>query len=120
MKYILGLDLGIDSLGWAIIKKSDFEKDIFTTDEDLNNYINSLKIIDMGSYIYSDGRDPQKKTSLCAEKTKNRGVRKLKTRKILRLGTLRNELVKLKLFPSKMSKRIELKKLNVYEYLTIY
>lgn len=115
MKYILGLDLGIDSLGWAIIKKSDFEKDIFTTDEDLNNYINSLKIIDMGSYIYSDGRDPQKKTSLCAEKTKNRGVRKLKTRKILRLGTLRNELVKLKLFPSKMSKRIELKKLNVYE-----
>lgn len=60
--YRLGLDLGTNSIGWAV----------YSIDKDKKP--NSL--IDMGVRIFSDGRNPKTKEPLAVERRIARGIRR--------------------------------------------
>ena len=50
MKYRLGLDLGTNSIGWAVYSLDTSEE--------------PLELVDLGVRIFSDGRDPKTKEPL--------------------------------------------------------
>lgn len=91
MKYTLGLDLGTNSIGWALVG----------IDEELNPY----KIINMGSRIIPMSQDILDKfgegitQSNTAERTGYRGVRRLRERTLLRRERLHRLLHKLGFLP---------------------
>ncbi len=60
---VLGLDLGIGSLGWSLI---DFEEN---------------KIVDGGVVLWDVPQDKEKKSSLCAQKRNHRSIRRNLDRK---------------------------------------
>lgn len=84
MKKILGLDLGTNSIGWALIEKNDTS--------------NSGRIIDAGSRIIPMSQDMLGKfdsgqsISQTAERTGYRGVRRLRERELLRRERLHRVL----------------------------
>src|SRR5690606_9826228 len=92
MKRILGLDLGTNSIGWALIEVDE------------NNI--QIRIIGMGSRIIplsSDDRDQfQKGQSITKnqDRTKNRTQRKGYDRKQLKKNDLKKALKKYNIFPS--------------------
>ena len=98
---VLGLDFGTNSLGWCLVEKDKNE--------------NLQKILDLGSYIYQDGRNPQNHESLNQTRRQARGTRKNRSRKQERLRQLFNELVKLNLYPTDKKIQSENKKMNVFE-----
>jgi CRISPR-associated endonuclease Csn1 len=83
--YLLGLDLGTNSLGWAIL--------------DLNAAGIPIRIRRMGVRIFSDGRDPQSGLSLASDRTRIRGQRTRRDRALQRREVLLERLRALKLFP---------------------
>jgi CRISPR-associated endonuclease Csn1 len=72
MAKILGLDLGTNSIGWAIVDKAKNEKE--------------FKLIDKGVRIFSEGVKTEKgiESSRAAERTGYRSARKIKYRRKLR------------------------------------
>lgn len=70
MSKILGLDLGTNSIGWAVVEKDD----------------NSFSLIDKGVRIFSEGVKTEKgiESSRAAERTGYRSARKIKYRRKLR------------------------------------
>lgn len=100
-KYRLGLDLGTNSIGWAILALNDEDK--------------PYKIIDAGVRIFSDGRNPKDGTPLSVTRREARGARRRRDRFLARRSKLINCLTRLNLMPKD---EIELKKLqllNPYE-----
>jgi CRISPR-associated endonuclease Csn1 len=91
-KKILGLDLGTNSIGWALIE--------------VNEYNEPIKIIAMGSRIIplsSDERDQFQQGQAITknqERTKNRTQRKGYDRLQLRKAELKNVLNQLKILPT--------------------
>ncbi|MBU0489919.1 MAG: type II CRISPR RNA-guided endonuclease Cas9, partial [Bacteroidetes bacterium] len=89
MKKILGLDLGTNSIGWAVIGENESEK----------------KILGLGSRIIPMGQDVLGKfdsgvsVSQTAERTRLRGVRRLRERKLLRRERLHQVLYILGFLP---------------------
>jgi CRISPR-associated endonuclease Csn1 len=71
MSRILGLDLGTNSIGWAVVDRS-------------NNH--SFKLIDKGVHVFQEGVKVEKgvESSKAAERTKYRAARRLKYRRRLR------------------------------------
>lgn len=63
MKYRLGLDLGTNSIGWAV----------YSLDEDNE----PEKLEDLGARIFSDGRNPKSKEPLAVERRTARGQRRI-------------------------------------------
>lgn len=94
----LGLDLGTNSLGWAIIE---------TRGEPGAN--NEGRIIDSGVRIFSQsemaGRDPQSKASLAVARRQARGARRRRDRYLKRRQRLLNLLTQLGLMPSDEAER---------------
>ncbi|MBS4027520.1 MAG: hypothetical protein KGZ58_02690, partial [Ignavibacteriales bacterium] len=90
MAKILGLDLGTNSIGWAVI---DYER---------NYKKESFSIVEKGVHIFTEGVDkdsygnPQ---SRAAERTDRRGARRLKFRRKLRKYETLKALIKHKMCP---------------------
>ncbi len=100
MKYRLGLDLGTNSIGWAVYSL------------DSENEPNEL--VDMGVRIFSDGRDPKTKEPLAVARRTARGQRKLIYRRKLRRKSVFRLLQQQNLFPKTKEESQKLKALNPY------
>ncbi len=77
-KYILGLDIGISSVGWGLLELDD------------NN--NPYKIIDAGSRIFTPGEVEKTGDSRAKERREKRGARRVSRRREFRLDRVRNLL----------------------------
>ena len=62
MRYKIGLDLGVGSVGWAVLK----------TDEQGN----PIKIEDLGSRIFDKAENPKDGSSLASKRREARGIRR--------------------------------------------
>ena len=96
-KYRLGIDLGTNSLGWALW---DFGKDD-----------GAPAIVDAGVRIFTDGREPGKNDSpgesLAVERRVARGMRRRRDRLLQRKRKLINTLIVGELWPRSPEKRTE-------------
>ncbi|MCK4662939.1 MAG: type II CRISPR RNA-guided endonuclease Cas9 [Bacteroidales bacterium] len=105
MKKILGLDLGTNSIGWALIER-DFENKT-------ENVLGKGKIDGMGSRIIPMSQDVLDKFgqgqshSQTAERTNYRGVRRLRQRHLLRRERLHRILNILKALPEHYADKID-------------
>ena len=101
--YRLGLDLGTNSIGWAMLA--------------LNQENQPYKILDAGVRIFSNSRDSDKnKTPLNVRRRTMRGMRRRRDRFLARKSKLMNCLVNLELMPKD---KIERKKdLNPWSGVT--
>ena len=101
MKYRLGLDLGTNSIGWAV----------YSLDEDNE----PEKLEDLGTRIFSDGRNPKSKEPLAVERRTARGQRRIIYRRKLRRRETFRLLQKQGLLPLKKDEAQSLKLMNPYE-----
>ena len=101
MKYRLGLDLGTNSIGWAIYS--------------LDNENKPQELADMGVRIFSDGRDPKTKEPLAVARRTARGQRKIIYRRKLRRKATFRLLQEQGLFPKTKEESQKIKLLNPYE-----
>ena len=85
--YRLALDLGSTSLGWAC-----YELDKTDGGE-------PVSILDIGSRIFTDGRDSKKGSSLKADRRNHRQMRRQRDRRIQRTKLLLNTLIDIGLMP---------------------
>lgn len=77
-KYVLGLDIGISSVGWGMLE----------LDENDNPY----RIIDVGSRIFTPGEVEKTGDSRAKERREKRGIRRVSRRREFRLDRVRNLL----------------------------
>ncbi|MEE0353210.1 MAG: type II CRISPR RNA-guided endonuclease Cas9 [Treponema sp.] len=101
MKYRLGLDLGTNSIGWAV----------YSLDEDNE----PEKLEDLGVRIFSDGRNPKSKEPLAVERRTARGQRRIIYRRKLRRRETFRLLQSQGLLPVKKDEAQLLKIMNPYE-----
>lgn len=103
MTYRLGLDVGTNSLGWAVLE--------------LDQKDEPCAIMAAGSRIFTDGRDPHSSATLAAERREARSARRRRDRYLQRRQFLLNELTKASLFPkaSDEAARRALRQLNPLE-----
>ena len=101
MKYRLGLDLGTNSIGWAIVE--------------LNDELDPVSIKNAGSRIFSDGRDAKVKTSLAVARREARSARRRRDRFLQRKKNLFNFFIRTGFFPNEKSLLESYKSLNPYE-----
>ncbi len=104
MNWRLGLDLGTNSIGWTVLK---LEKD--------DDKFNPVEIINMGSRIFSDGREPKTGEPLAVARRTARGIRRNIHRKKLRRRRLFKQLQADGLFPNTREESALLKAINPYE-----
>jgi len=81
---ILGIDLGISSLGWAVVE--------YDKDNDENN-----KIIDCGVRLFTAAETPKEKESPNKARREARGLRRVIKRRRVRMNTIKHLLVTHKL-----------------------
>lgn len=74
MNYILGLDVGIGSIGWAVIN------------------LDKYRIEDIGVRIFESGENAKNKSSYCQERRMARGIRRLTRRRSHRKDRLKSHL----------------------------
>lgn len=101
--YRLGLDLGTNSIGWAILGLSDGAAP------------RPVALIDCGTRIFADGRNPKDKTSLAVARRMARSMRRRRDRYLRRRRKLLRALVELGLMPQEPDRRAALAALNPYE-----
>lgn len=99
--YRLGLDMGTNSLGWAIIELDDNDE--------------PCGLIDAGVRIYSDGRNPKDSSSLAKGRRLARGLRRNRDRRLSRKQRLVELLCTHNLLPENDIAISENKTLNPYE-----
>ena len=105
MKRILGLDLGTNSIGWALIERNFENRN--------NNSLGNGKILGMGSRIIPMSQDVLDKfgtgqtVSQTAERTGYRGVRRLRQRHLLRRERLHRVLKILNALPKHYKESID-------------
>lgn len=94
-KHILGLDLGTNSIGWAIINREEQEdgKPVLTGIEDAGS-----RIIPMDAAMQSDFAKGNT-VSQTKDRTQSRGVRRLRERHLLRRERLHRVLVLMEMLP---------------------
>ena len=102
--YRLGLDLGTNSIGFAILE--------------LDKENSPKKIIDSGVRIFSDGREPKTGEPLAVARRIARGMRRRRDRFLSRKKTLMNYLIQINLMPKDEISRKKLELLNPYELRT--
>ena len=84
MSKILGLDLGTNSIGWAIVKKQE-----------------EFQLLNQGVHVFSEGVKIEKgvESSKAAERTRYRSARKLKSRRRKRKQETLKTLIKYGMCP---------------------
>ncbi len=110
LKYRLGLDLGVTSIGWAIYNIDDND------------------IVDFGVRIFDDGREDKSKASLCVKRRNARSARRLQSRHHIQKQALINVLLQYGLLPADVKSQQEMKQWNPYalrarsldEQITLY
>ena len=103
-KRVLGLDLGPNSIGWALIE------------DDIDHPAES-KIVDLGVRVFPEGVDAfdtGKESSRNEERRVARGMRRQQLRRVRRRRYLRNALIEAKLWPAGSVAQAELYKLDPY------
>ncbi|MGV6801023.1 MAG: type II CRISPR RNA-guided endonuclease Cas9 [bacterium] len=98
MHYRLGIDLGTNSLGWAVLQ--------------LDQHNAPRQLIDLGVRIFSDARHPKDKSSNAAQRRGPRGQRRNKDRQLLRKGQLMTALMETGLMPAEEQERKKLEALD--------
>ncbi|MDO5668225.1 MAG: hypothetical protein Q4G44_10435 [Alcaligenaceae bacterium] len=106
MHYRLALDVGSNSIGWAIFL---LQKELET-----GPWIPKA-IIRSGVRIFSDGRNPKDGTSLAVSRRDARSARRRRDRLLQRKNTMLRQLVRYGFFPEDEQQRKALVKLNPYE-----
>ncbi len=99
-KKILGLDMGTNSIGWALIETDDNDS--------------PTKISDAGVRIFNSGRDPQKGTSLAVNRREKRSQRRRRDRMLQRKHDLMSLLVRFSLMPENIEQRKALEAKDPY------
>lgn len=100
MRYRLALDLGTNSLGWAMIR--------------LNPRDEPIAVIRAGVRIFSDGRNPKDGSSLAVTRRLARSMRRRRDRLLKRKYRLIDMLVKHGFFPAGIEQRRTLEQLDPY------
>jgi CRISPR-associated endonuclease Csn1 len=100
MQYRLALDLGSNSLGWAMIRLKDAQP---------------VAIIKAGVRIFSDGRNPKDGTSLAVGRRLARAMRRRRDRLLKRKARMMALLLRFGFFPADAPSRKALEQLNPYE-----
>ncbi len=104
LKYRLGLDVGTNSIGFALIELDENDCPI--------------NIIHLGVRIFSDGRDPKSGASLAVDRRVARGMRRRRDRLVLRKQHLMDLLIEKGLMPQDKNERKKLENLDPY-YLRV-
>ncbi|AGH95128.1 type II CRISPR RNA-guided endonuclease Cas9 [Pseudobdellovibrio exovorus] len=99
MKYTLGLDVGTNSIGWAVLE--------------LNTNGEPQRIEKLGSRIFTDGRHPKDGTTLASKRRQKRHERRRRDRLHQRKKLVLNQLVSMGLFPQSEQEQQDLKSLDV-------
>jgi CRISPR-associated endonuclease Csn1 len=100
VKYRLGIDIGVNSLGRCILR--------------LDGDGRPSGIADLGVRLFQDGRDPQKGTSLAVDRRVARSMRRRRDRYLLRRADLMDALVRHGLMPTDEGERKRLESLDPY------
>src|SRR5690606_4629914 len=98
--YRLGVDIGVNSLGWCMFR--------------LDGEGRPSGILDLGVRIFTDGRDPQKGTSLAGDRRVARSMRRRRDRYLLRRDDLMKALIRHGLMPADEKARKALEALDPY------
>jgi CRISPR-associated endonuclease Csn1 len=101
LTYRLGLDLGTDSIGWAILK--------------LEEKSTPCEVIRLGSRIFNNGREPKTGASLAVARREARLARRRRDRILQRKDKIVRYLIRKELLPPDEASRQALKKLNPYQ-----
>ena len=104
LKYRLGLDLGTNSIGWAVVRLDDNR--------------NPCGILDMGVRVFPDGRNLQDKQSLAVQRRVPRGQRRRRDRYLQRRADLLDALVACGLMPPDENARKVVEQLDPYKLRT--
>lgn len=80
MKWRLGIDLGTNSIGWAVVE--------------LDESYEPCEVIKLGARIFSDGREPKTGESLAVARRNARGARRNRDRRNLRIRSFADCLKK--------------------------
>ena len=97
MKWRLGIDLGTNSLGWAALELREWDGELVP-----------FRLMDCGSRIYSDARNPKDKQSNAAKRRGPRGARKNRDRGKRRNARLMRQLIAFGLMPMDAASRKQL------------
>jgi len=100
LSYRLGLDVGTNSIGFALVELDDQE--------------NPVRPLYLGSRIFSDGREDKTKTSLAVARRDARGMRRRRDRYLQRRQKLLEQLIALQLMPKDSNERKKLALLDPY------
>src|SRR5690242_1450267 len=100
LKYRVGLDLGANSLGWCVFE--------------LDPNGEPIRIVRMGSRIFSDGRNPKNLASLAANRRAARQARRRRDRVVKRRKRLMDGLIRFGLMPADEGERKALQALDPY------
>ena len=98
--YRLGLDLGANSIGFALV----------TLDRDGR----PERLLDLGVRVFPDGRDPQSGATLAVDRRTARSMRRRRDRYLLRRRDLMDTLVRSGLMPADERQRKALERLDPY------
>lgn len=98
----LGLDLGTNSIGWALFQLND------------SNPPEPTRLVDGGVLIHSDGRNPQSRASNAATRREKRGPRRGRDRAIMRQRRVANLLDGLGLLPRSEDERATVRNLDPF------
>lgn len=101
MRYRLGLDLGTNSIGWAMLR--------------LNEANEPFAVIKAGVRIFSDGRNPKDGSSLAVSRRQARSMRRRRDRLLKRKARLLQLLTDLGFFPKSVVERKALLNLDPLE-----
>lgn len=101
LRYRLGLDLGSNSLGWAILR--------------LNSADEPVALVKTGVRIFPDGRNPKDGSSLAVTRRLARQMRRRRDRLLKRKARLMHALVRHEFMPPDEAARRELVALDPYE-----
>ncbi len=94
----LGLDLGTNSIGWALYRLGEDRE--------------PEALLDGGVLIHADGRDPQSKTSNAARRREKRGMRRNRDRMLQRRRRVADLLHDLGLLPEGSAERVAARALD--------
>lgn len=101
LRYRLGLDLGTNSLGWAVVRLSEANEPV--------------ALVKTGVRIFSDGRNPKDGTSLAVTRRQARQMRRRRDRLLKRKARLMDALIRHGFMPSSEAERHALVSLDPYE-----
>lgn len=102
MRYRLALDLGTNSIGWAVVELDDQELP------------RPFRLVRLGSRIFSDGRNPKDGSSLAAERRGPRQMRRRRDRYLKRRDRFMRALIDCGLMPVNETARKALVAENPY------